>query len=90
LEVDLQDRKKKPIKRVLDFDKEKVIYGLKNLDQFVRYFIKVSHDVLPLSLRGVKRTPSGTTILVASSLDEGQTFQEMRTPSRSSFCCMNS
>ena len=43
-----------------------------------------------LSLRGVYKTPKGTTIRVASSLDDGQTFQDNRMPSRSSFCCIYS
>ena len=43
-----------------------------------------------LSFRGVYKTPKGTTIRVASSLDEGQTFQDNRMPSRSSFCCIYS
>lgn len=38
------------------------------------------------SLSGVKREATGTTIRVASSRLEGQTFQLKRTPSRSSFC----
>lgn len=43
-----------------------------------------------LSFRGVNRAATGTTILVASSRLDGQTFQLNRTPSRSSFCWMNS
>ncbi len=37
-----------------------------------------------LSLSGVYSAPSGTTIRVASSLEEGHTFQDSLTPSRSS------
>jgi len=42
------------------------------------------------SLRGVYKQLSGTTMRVASSRLEGQTFQLNRTPSLSSFCCINS
>lgn len=42
------------------------------------------------SFKGVRRQARGTTILVASSRLEGHTFQLKRTPSRSSFCWMNS
>lgn len=37
-----------------------------------------------LCFKGVYRAEIGTTVLVASTLDEGQTFQESLTPSRSS------
>lgn len=43
-----------------------------------------------LSFSGVKRQETGTTSLVASSRLDGQRFQLNRTPSRSSFCWMNS
>ncbi|TNN63983.1 hypothetical protein EYF80_025825 [Liparis tanakae] len=43
-----------------------------------------------LSLSGVKRQETGTTSLVASRRLEGQRFQLNLTPSRSSFCWMNS
>lgn len=42
------------------------------------------------SFSGVRRQARGTTMRVASSRLEGQTFQLKRTPSRSSFCWMNS
>lgn len=42
------------------------------------------------SFKGVRRQARGTTILVASRRLEGHTFQLNRTPSRSSFCWMNS
>merc|ERR550519_936568 len=42
------------------------------------------------SLRGVYSAARGTTILVASSLDDGHTFQERRIPSRSSLAQMYS
>ena len=38
----------------------------------------------PIGFRGVYNAPIGTTIRVASSRDEGQTFQDRRTPSLSS------
>ena len=37
-----------------------------------------------MGFKGVYKAPIGTTMRVASSLDEGQTFQLRRTPSRSS------
>ena len=37
-----------------------------------------------MGFKGVYKAPIGTTMRVASSLDEGQTFQLNRTPSRSS------
>ena len=43
-----------------------------------------------LSFSGVNKAATGTTILVASNRLDGQTFQLNRTPSRSSFCWMNS
>ena len=41
-----------------------------------------------MGFRGVYNAPIGTTIRVASSRDEGQTFQLRRTPSRSSCAWM--
>ena len=43
-----------------------------------------------LSLRGVYKQLSGTTMRVASSRLDGHTFQLNLTPSLSSFCCINS
>ena len=37
-----------------------------------------------MGFKGVYKAPMGTTMRVASSLDEGQTFQDRRTPSLSS------
>ena len=42
------------------------------------------------SLRGLYKQLSGTTMRVASSRLDGHTFQLNRTPSLSSFCCINS
>ena len=42
------------------------------------------------SFRGVYKQLSGTTMRVASSRLDGHTFQLNRTPSLSSFCCINS
>ena len=41
-----------------------------------------------MGFKGVYKAPIGTTMRVASSLDEGQTFQLRRTPSRSSCAWM--
>ena len=41
-----------------------------------------------MGFKGVYKAPIGTTMRVASSLEEGQTFQLRRTPSRSSCAWM--
>ena len=67
--------------------------GFKTARQFGRLQATGSYIIggrSGLSLRGVYKQLSGTTIRVASSLLDGHTFQLNLTPSLSSFCCMNS
>jgi len=67
--------------------------GFKMARQFGRVQATGSYTIggrSGLSLRGVYKQLSGTTMRVASSRLDGHTFQLNLTPSLSSFCCINS